>query len=80
MAEYISKYIARNPEYKCRNQATRAVIEILTKKSRILTPKVLDDEARKKRDRIISAQDRCKHRQVVSMFDGLGMSVNCKRR
>ena len=80
MAEYISKYIARNPEYKCRNQAIRAVIEILTKKSRILTPKVLDDEARKKRDRIISAQDKCKHRQVVSMFDGLGMSVNCKGR
>lgn len=80
MADYLAKYIARNPEYANREQATLALIEILTKKSRILTPKVLDDEARRKRDRIISTQDRCKHRQVVSMFDSFGLSVGCKRR
>ncbi len=80
MADYLAKYIARNPEYANREQATLALIEILTKKSRILTPKVLDDEARKKRDRINSAQARCLHRQVASMFDGFGLSVGCKRR
>ena len=80
MADYLAKYIARNPEYANREQATLAVIEILTKKSRILTPKVLDDEARKKRDRIISAQDRSKHKQVVGMFDSFGLYVGCKRR
>ena len=80
MADYLAKYIARNPEYANREQATLALIEILTKNSRILTPKVLDDEARKKRDRINSAQARCLHRQVASMFDGFGLSVGCKRR
>ena len=69
MAEYISKYIARNPEYKCRNQAIRAVTEILTKKSRTLNPPVLDAEAKRKRTRIIAAQAECKHRQIKNMFE-----------
>ena len=79
MADYLAKYIVKNPEYKCRDQATHALTEILTKKSRILTPVVLDNETKKKRDRIIAAQAKCKHKQVMNMFDGFGLSVRCKR-
>ena len=79
MADYLAKYIVKNPEYKCRDQATRALTETLTKKSRILTPVVLDDETRKKRDRIIADQARCKHRQVISLFDSFGLSVRCEQ-
>lgn len=69
MAGYISKYIAKNPEYKCRDQARQAVTEILTKKSRTLNPPVLDAEAKRKRTRIIAAQAECKHRQIKNMFE-----------
>ena len=69
MADYISKYSARNPEYKCREQAIHALTETLTKKSRILTPMVLDDKTRRKRDRIISAQAKCTQKQIQSMFE-----------
>ena len=79
MSDYLAKYVAKNPAYTCREHAKQALTEILTKKSRILTPVVLDNETRKKRDRIIADQARCKHRQVVGMFDHLGLSVGCKR-
>ena len=80
MSDYLAKYVAKNPAYTCREHAKQALTEILTKKSRILTPVVLDNETRKKRDRIIADQARCKHRQVISMFDMFDRSVRCKRR
>ena len=71
MADYLSKYIAKNPAYKCRAQAENALTEILTKKSRTLTPVVLDQETRKKRNRIIVAQAKCKHNQIERTFQRL---------
>ena len=80
MSDYLAKYVAKNPAYTCRDQATQALTEILTKKSRILTPVVLDSEARKKRDRIIAETARCKHKQVIGMFNNFGLSVRCNRK
>lgn len=68
MADYLAKYVAKSPNYKCREQATSALTEILKKKSTILTPRVRDAETRKKRDRINAAQAACKHRQIQDMF------------